>query len=68
VEQALYAWGNSTKRDAERRRYYEVVALLVRADARLDPQWFKDDEDRRRAAKRMRSDPAMRAALRGKLP
>src|SRR5262249_18962005 len=46
---ALYAWGNSTEREAERGSYYEVVALLVRAGAKLDPQWYVDDEDRRRA-------------------
>lgn len=65
---ALYAWGNSTKRGVEHGRYYEVVARLVRAGAKLDPQWYEDDEDRRRAAKKMRSDPRMLAALRGELP
>lgn len=64
---ALYAWGNATERKDERGRYYEVVALLVRAGAKLDPQWYEDDEDRRRAAKKMRSDPRMLAALRGEL-
>ena len=46
----------------------EVVALLVRSGARLDPQWYEDDEDRRRAATKMRSDPRMLAALRGEMP
>src|SRR5262249_19645786 len=32
---ALYAWGNATEREAERGRYYEVVALLVGAGAKL---------------------------------
>jgi ankyrin repeat protein len=64
---ALYAWGNATERGAERGRYYEVVALLVRAGAELDPQWYEDDEDRRRAAKKVRSDPRMLAELRGKM-
>jgi ankyrin repeat protein len=68
LEWALYAWGNSTKKEAERRRYYEVVALLARAGSKLDPRWFADDEERRRAAKKMRTDPGMRAALGGKLP
>ena len=45
-----------------------MVALLVRAGAKLDPQWYEDDEDRRRAAKKMRSDPRMLAALRGETP
>jgi hypothetical protein len=64
----LYAWGNSTEREAERGRYYDVVALLVRAGAKLDPEWYEDDEDRRRAGERMRSDPRMLAALRGEMP
>jgi ankyrin repeat protein len=65
---ALYAWGNALEREADRGHYYEVVALLVRAGARFDPQWYEDDEDRRRAATKMRSDPHMLAALRGQMP
>jgi hypothetical protein len=42
-----------------------VVALLVRAGAKLDPPWYEDDEDRRPAAEKMRSDPRMVAALGG---
>jgi len=64
----LYAWGNSTEGEAERGRYYEVVALLVQAGAKLDPQWYEENEDRVRAAKRIRSDPRMMAALRGEIP
>jgi hypothetical protein len=64
---ALYAWGNAPEREVERGRYYEVVALLVRAGAKLNPQWYENDEDRRRAAKRMQSDPRMQAALRGQI-
>jgi hypothetical protein len=40
-----------------------VVALLVRAGARLDPKWYEDDEDRRRAAVKISADPRMLAAL-----
>lgn len=65
---ALYAWGNSTEREAERGRYYDVVALLARAGAELDPQWYEDNEDRRRAVTKMRSDQRMLAALRGEMP
>jgi hypothetical protein len=65
---ALYAWGNGPESTADRGRYYEVVALLVRAGARFDPQWYEDDEDRRRAVTKMRSDPHMLAALRGQMP
>jgi hypothetical protein len=64
---ALYAWGNCTPEHAESRRYYEVIALLARAGATLDPLWYEDDEDRKRAATKMRSDPRMMSALRGEM-
>jgi ankyrin repeat protein len=64
---ALYAWGSSPVR-ADHRGYYEVVALLARAGAKLDPQWYEDDPDRQRAATKMQSDPRMLAALRGHTP
>jgi ankyrin repeat protein len=61
---ALYAWGNSSVM-AERGHYYEVVALLVRAGAKLDLPWFEeDDEERRRAVRKLRADSRMQAALR----
>jgi ankyrin repeat protein len=60
LEWALYAWGNS--RSTKQETYYEVVALLVRAGARLDPKWY-EAIDNRPAAEKMRSDPRMRAAL-----
>ena len=65
---ALYVWGNATAREAEGRRYYDVVALLVRAGAKIDPQWYEDDVDRQRAARKMQSDPRMVAALCGQMP
>jgi hypothetical protein len=65
---ALYAWGNAPEGEAKRGRYYEVVAHLVRAGAKLDPQWYEDDEDRQRAATKMRADPRMLAALRSETP
>ena len=61
LEWALYAWGNSSK-SAKQEPYYEVVALLVRAGARLDPTWYEAAENRP-AAEKIRSDPRMRAAL-----
>jgi ankyrin repeat protein len=63
---ALYGWG--APESPGRADYYEVVALLAQAGAKLDPEWHEDDEDRRRAAERMRSDPRMLAALRGEMP
>ncbi len=68
LDWALYAWGSCTERQAAGRHYYEVVALLVRAGAKLDQQWYEDDEDRQRAATKMQSDPRMLAALRGEIP
>ena len=65
LEWALYAWGNSPDRNRTG-CYYDVVALLVGAGARLDTQWFEvDDEERQQAAARVRSDSRMAAALRG---
>jgi hypothetical protein len=63
---ALYGWGAGER--LGRAEYYDVVTLLVQAGARLDPEWNEDDEDRRRAAERMQSDPRMLAALRGERP
>jgi ankyrin repeat protein len=60
---ALYAWGNSSV-IAGRGHYYEVVAMLARAGAKLDPEWFEDDEERRRALQKLRADSRMQAALR----
>jgi ankyrin repeat protein len=65
---ALNAWGSATAREAERRRYYELVALLVQAGAKIDPQWYEGDVRRQRAAAKMQSDPRMVAALRGQMP
>ncbi len=60
---ALYGWGNSRVM-AERGRYYEAVAMLVRAGAKLDSSWFEeDDEERRRAVQKLRYDPRMQTAL-----
>ncbi len=63
---ALYAWENTTATNrAGRQSYYEVIALLVRAGAKLDD---RDDEASRRAADKLQSDPRMRAALSGESP
>jgi ankyrin repeat protein len=52
---ALYSWSGSTK--SQPGGYYQVVALLVRAGARVDPNSYEST--------RIRSDPRMQAALRG---
>lgn len=64
LEWALYAWGNS---NGDSGHYYEVVALLARAGAKLAPHWFEDDEERRAGVKKLRSDPRMMAALGGEM-
>jgi ankyrin repeat protein len=61
LEWALYAWGNAAP--PRKAPYYEVVALLARAGAKLDPAWFVEDSDRKRAADNIRSDPRMLEAL-----
>jgi ankyrin repeat protein len=52
---ALYAWSTSPEK-ARRSRYYEAVALLVRAGAKVEPEWYEGDVD-----------PRMVAALRGQM-
>ena len=65
LEWALYGWGSSSA-VAERGSYYEVVASLVRASAKLNSTWFEgDDEDRRRTVEKLQADSRMQAALRG---
>jgi ankyrin repeat protein len=65
LEWALYGWGNKTAQEAGDSNYYEVVAVLVRAGAVLDPEWLTGDTERQRAARRMQSDPQMIEALQG---
>ena len=45
-----------------------ATALLVGAGAKLAPEWFEKNENLRRTAENVRSDPRMLAALRGELP
>jgi len=63
LDWALHGWGASER--AQGGAYYEVVALLARAGAKLDPGWLQDVGNRGSAAERIRSDPRMLAALRG---
>jgi ankyrin repeat protein len=50
---ALHAWGEDPTAPID--RYYEVVALLVRAGAPVKPEWLEWDK--------VQADPKMRAAL-----
>jgi ankyrin repeat protein len=59
LDWTLYAWSDSPRAPY---RYYEVVALLVRAGAKLDPQ---DREQGQQLLSKIKSDPRMMAALRG---
>jgi ankyrin repeat protein len=68
LEWALYAWGNMNEREAERRQYYAVTALLVQAGAKFDDRWYEGDADRERVAEKIQSEPRMTAALRGQMP
>ena len=58
---ALYGWGYAEKEGD----FHEVVRWLVRAGAALKAEWFEADDDRNRAAARVRADSRMAAALRG---
>lgn len=63
LDWALYAWGNSPDSISQRARYYDVVAVLAHAGAKLDEKWYADDHERKLALKRLRADPRMQAAL-----
>jgi ankyrin repeat protein len=62
---ALYAWGTASESEVKRGMYYDVVALLIQAGAKLDLQGHSDDEDWRRILAKAHSNPRMMAALRG---
>lgn len=63
---ALYAWGEAAR---EGGAYYEVVALLVAAGAKVDhPEWLADPDRGMPLVEMARADPRMLAALRGELP
>lgn len=64
LEWALHGWQDPPPL-AERPGYYEVVAMLSRAGARLDPAWHKTVVNRQSALKKIQSDPRMAVALRG---
>jgi hypothetical protein len=60
---ALFGWSNAT--GATRDRYYEVVALLIRAGATINPSWLNEQADRTPPfVRQLRADARMIAALR----
>jgi ankyrin repeat protein len=60
LEWALFAWSNAD--ESKHRDYYEIVAMLARAGATLDPKWNQN------VARKIQSDPRMLATLRGEVP
>ncbi len=69
---ALYRWTGARSNEIgarsneiEDRAYYETVALLTRAGAKLDPQWQIEQANTQGTAEKIRSDPRMQSALRG---
>ena len=65
LDWALHGWAHPTD-SAKRDNYYEVVALLARAGAKVDEHWLAQDPDWPTAEK-LRADTRMLAALRGSL-
>jgi ankyrin repeat protein len=64
LDWALHGWFTSS----QPKPYPEVVALLVAAGAKPDPEWFDANPGRSQLAQKIRSDPRMLAALRGEMP
>jgi ankyrin repeat protein len=65
LDVALWVWDNSSDEN-KRERCYQVVALLVRAGAKLDPQqWFNPEQNRPGMLEKLRTDTRMLAALGG---
>ncbi len=60
---ALHGWVFPAP-EASNSHYLEVVALLVRVGAEVDPTWFETG-DRKAINDKVRADPRMQAALRG---
>jgi hypothetical protein len=67
LDVALWVWDHSPDR-AVRERCYEVISLLARASAKLDPQqWDDPDSDQPGMLEKIRSDTRVLAALRGEI-
>jgi ankyrin repeat protein len=62
----LYGWCN-TPPEANRHGYYEVVARLVAAGAKVDNEWLADPDRETPIGAKIRADRRMSAAIRGKL-
>lgn len=64
IDWALYGWMGQNRGTGD---FYEAVAVLTRAGARIEEEQYQD-EGRQRTLKRANSDPRMSAALRGESP
>lgn len=62
LEWAVFAWSNSDQ--SKRFDYYKVVAMLIRAGAVPNPNWYENGQP---TAKKIQFDPHMLAALGGEL-
>jgi ankyrin repeat protein len=68
LDVALWAWQNSRDRET-RERCYDVVGLLARAGAKLDPQHWRDPDTNESAMlEKIRADGRMQTALGGEVP
>jgi len=59
LDWALYAWG-TTADHPRRDSFYEIIQMLIKAGARIGPDWFKQ---RPAILKKVQSDPRMQAAM-----
>ena len=65
LDMALWTWHN-TRKEEDRERCYEAIALLARAGAKLDRDHWRDPaKDSSLMLEKIDSDPRMLAALRG---
>jgi ankyrin repeat protein len=62
---AIYGWANPAP-ESKDTRYYEVVELLVRAGAIVDPAWLGNPDRGSSLNAKLQADPRMLAALRAK--
>lgn len=67
LELALMEWARAGD-GAARENAAEIVRVLVSHGGTLDPAWFRQDEDRREVADRIRADSRIMRSLGGQTP
>ena len=65
LDWALYGWGHGSPRKIEQRDHSRVVALLIRAGAQFEPEWYANLPG---LVEKARADARMGPALSGALP